>query len=154
RSRPSADHTAEDPGGAGAEGATSRHRVAPRAPAFRPANRLRPLGLEVRSGRSIEERRLQLAPATFEVDPGKARPRLRLVARDRPHDRPDIERRAARVVAADALLGRAAEIEGLAVEVGVRSGSRMHHKVRAADTLQLLVLPRRPLGALVLAVAD
>ena len=105
-------------------------------------------------GRPVEERALQLAPAAAEPDPRKRGQRRGRVARDRLHDRMDVEGRPARVVAADALRGGAAEIESLAVEVRVRPGRRMHDRVGAVDELELRVVPRRPFGALVLAVAD
>ena len=62
--------------------------------------------------------------------------------------------RAARVVAADALLGRAAEEEPLLEEVRVRARGRMHDGVRPVDELELVLAPLGLLGALVLAVAD
>ena len=63
--------------------------------------------LQVRPGRAVEERALQLAPAAGERDPRERGARGRRVARDRVDDGPDVERRALRVVAADALGGRA-----------------------------------------------
>ena len=39
------------------------------APALRPRDRLRPLRLQVRAGRAVEEGRLELAPAPLEADP-------------------------------------------------------------------------------------
>ena len=76
-----------------------------------------------------------------------------VIARDRLHGRADVEGGSASVVAPDALLGRAAEVERLAVEVRVRSGRRVNDRVRAVDPLELVIAPRRPLRALVLAVA-
>ena len=154
RSRTPADCAAEETGGARPEHAPAGNGVAAGAPAVRPLDRRRPLGLQVRPRRPVEEGRAQLAPAALERDPRERLPRLGRVARDRPHDRPDVEGRPARVVAADALLGRAPEVERLVEEVRVRAGGRMHDGMRAVDALELVVVPRRPLGALVLAVAD
>ena len=105
-------------------------------------------------GRAVEERGLQLAPAALEPIHGNAARAAVRVARDRLHAGPHVERRAARVVAADALRGRAAEVQRLAVEVRVRAGGRVDDRMRAVDELELGVAPRRSLGALVLAVAD
>ena len=66
-------------------------------------DRLRPLSLEVRPGRSVEERLLKLAPAALEADPWKRGARLCGIARNRPHDGADLARRPSRVVAADPL---------------------------------------------------
>ena len=62
--------------------------------------------------------------------------------------------RAVRVVAADALLGRAPEEEPVAVEVGVRAGRRVDDRMGAVDEVELVVAPARLLRAFVLAVAD
>jgi hypothetical protein len=62
--------------------------------------------------------------------------------------------RAGRVVAADAGLGRTAEEEAVREEVRMRAGRRVDDRVRAVDDLELVLPPLRPLGALVLAVAD
>ena len=62
--------------------------------------------------------------------------------------------RAARVVAADALLAGAADVERGVEEVRVRAGGRVDDRPAPVDELELLVAPVRRLGALVLAVAD
>ena len=59
-----------------------------------------------------------------------------------------------RVVAAHALCCAAAEEEPRLVVVGVRSGRRVDHRVRAADELKLAVVPRGALRSSMLAVAD
>src|SRR5436853_5008000 len=115
---------------------------------------MRPLRLQIWPLGPVEERRLQLAPAAFEADPREVRLRRGRPARDRPHDRPHVEARSARVVAADALLRRAAEVKGVAEEVRMRTVGRVHDGMGAADELELVVAPRRPFRALVLAVAD
>ena len=124
------------------------------APALRPRDRLRPLRLQVRAGRAVEERRLELAPAALEVDPrelGRAcAGSLGIVATA--GRRSSV--RAGRVVAADALLGRAAEEQRLVEEVRVRAGRRVHDRMRPVDEVELVVAPGRPLRSLVLAVAD
>ena len=51
------------------------------------SDRVRPLRLQVRPGRAVEERGLQLAPAPLERDPREVRARRGRIARDRPHDR-------------------------------------------------------------------
>ena len=148
------DRAAEEVGSARPERAGSGDGDAPVAPVLGPRDRLGPLGLQVRSRRPVEERGLELAPAAGEADPGERSERRLRVARDRVDDRTDVDRRALRVVAADAFRGRAAEIQRLAVEVRVRARGRMHDGVRAVDELELVVAPVRSLGALVLAVAD
>ena len=65
------------------------HRDAPVAPVLGPADRLGPLLLQVGPGRAVEERRLQLAPAAAELDPGKRPAGRRGIARDRVDDGPD-----------------------------------------------------------------
>ena len=62
--------------------------------------------------------------------------------------------RPARVVAADALLRRAADVERFVEEVGVGARSRVDDRVAPVDELELLVAPARRLAALVLAVPD
>ena len=62
--------------------------------------------------------------------------------------------RAAGVVAADALLAGAANVEGGIEEVRVRACGRVDDGPAAVDELELLVAPVRHLGALVLAVPD
>ena len=131
-----------------------RHRVAPRPPALRPADRLGPLGLEVRPGRAVVERLLELAPAALEADPRERLARRGRVARDRDHRRAQVDVRAAGVVAADALLGRAADVQRLVEEVRVRARGREDDRARTPTRCELVVAPVRALGALVLAVAD
>jgi hypothetical protein len=115
---------------------------------------MRPLRLQVRARGTVEERRLELAPAALEVDPRIGGFRLRRGAWDRLDDRAHVYRRPARIVAADPLLRGASEVERLAVEVRMRAVSRMDDGMRAADALELRIVPRRTLCALVLAVAD
>ena len=67
------DRGAEEVGRAGPEHAAGRHRVAPRAPALRPLDRLGPLRLQVRARRPVEERALELAPAPSKAIQGNAR---------------------------------------------------------------------------------
>ena len=62
--------------------------------------------------------------------------------------------RAAGVVAADALLAGAAHKESRVEEVRVRAGGGVDDRPAPVDELELLVVPVRALGALVLAVAD
>ncbi len=62
--------------------------------------------------------------------------------------------RPARVVAADALLGGAADVERFVVEVGVRAGRGIHDRPAPVDQLELVVAPVGLFRALVLAVAD
>ena len=131
-----------------------RDGVAPIAPVLRHADGLGPRRLEVGAGRAVEERLLQLTPATLEPNPREQGAGLGRLARDRPHDGSDLEARSRRVVAADTLLGRAAEIERRLEEVRVRPGRRVHDRVRPVDELELLLAPRRLLRSLVLAVAD
>ena len=79
------DRLAEEVGRAGAEHAARRHGVGPRPPALRPGDRLGPLLLQVRAGRAVEERVLELAPAALVGDPRERGARRRRVARDRDH---------------------------------------------------------------------
>ena len=67
-----ADGSTEDARRGRPERAGPGNRVAARAPVLRPADRLGPLGLQVRAGGAVEERRLQLPPAALEGDPGNA----------------------------------------------------------------------------------
>ena len=62
--------------------------------------------------------------------------------------------RAAGVVAADARLGRAAEVQRLGELVRVRAGRRVDDGMGAVDELELVVAPVGALGAFVRAVAD
>ena len=62
--------------------------------------------------------------------------------------------RADGVVAADAGVRRAAEVERGGELVRVRAGRRVDDGMRPVDDLELLVSPRGALGALVRAVAD
>ena len=62
--------------------------------------------------------------------------------------------RADRVVAADAGVGRAAEVERGGELVRVRAGGGIDDGMRPVDDLELLVAPGGALGALVRAVAD
>ena len=148
------DAGAEEVGGAGPEHPAGRHRIASVAPVGGPFHRRRPLRLHVRAGRPVEEGLLELAPAPLERDPRVRLGRSRRVARDRPHDRPELAVRSLRVVTSDAGLRGAAEIERRRVLVGVRAGGRVDDRVRAVDDLELVVAPVRTLGALVRAVAD
>src|SRR5262249_59557075 len=108
---------------------------------------------EIRTLRSVEERRVKLAPTPLERDPGVARARGVRATRNR-HDRGShVDSRPARVVAAHAFFGRTAEVQRLAVEVRMRAVGWMDDWMRAADALELRVVPVCPLGALVLAVA-
>ena len=136
------------------EQAASRHRVASVPPAVRPLDRFRPLGLEVRAGRAVEERLLELSPAALEGDPGEGLRGRGRVARDRLHDRADLAVRALRVVAADSGLRGAPEVERFLELVRVRAVRRIDDGVRTVDDLELVVAPTRALGTLVRAVAD
>ena len=149
------DRAAEEVGRARPDRAPAGHRDARVAPVLRPRDRLGPLGLEVRAGRPVEERALQLAPAarrsrSRETRASAAAGSLGIVS----HDRVDVEGRPTRVVAADPLGAGAAEVERLAVEVRVRARRRMDDRMGAVDELELGVAPGRALAALVLAVAD
>ncbi len=59
-----------------------------------------------------------------------------------------------RVVAPDACLGGASDVERRGVLVRVRAGRRVDDRVRPVDDLELVVVPAGPLGPLVGAVAD
>ena len=109
---------------------------------------------EVRAGRAVVERRLQLAPAPFERDPRVRLRSRRGVARNRLHDGPELVVRPEGVVAAHSRVRRAAEVEGGAELVRVAPRGGVDDRVRPVDELELLVAPVRPLGALVRAVAD
>ena len=76
------------------------------------------------------------------------------VGRDRRERRAQLAMRASRVVAADACLRGATEIERVGELVGVRTDARVDNGVRLVDDLELVVVPARPLGPLVRAVAD
>jgi hypothetical protein len=152
--RPARDDAAEEAGRRRTEQRAARDGVAALAPAFRPADRLGPLALQVGAGRPVEEGGPQLPPAAVEADPRKSGPSLRRLARDRPQNRANVERRRPRIVTPDPLLRRAAQVEPFAEEVRMRSGRRVHHRMRGAEALELAVLPVGPLRALVLAVAD
>ena len=148
------DRLAEEVGRARAEDAARRHGVGARPPALRPGHRLGPLLFQVGAGRPVEERILELTPAALVGDPRQGGARCRRLARDRDHLRLELEVRAAGVVAADALLAGAADVEGRVEEVRVRAGGRIDDRPAPVDELELLVAPVRRLGALVLAVAD
>ena len=152
--RAASDRAAEEGGGPRAERAAGGHRDAAAAPAARPAERLGPLRLEVRPGRPVEERRLQLAPASLERDPGERPASRGRVAGNRLDLRVDVERRPQGVVTADALRAGGAEEQRLAVEVRVGPVGRVNHRVRAVHQLELAVAPAGTLAALVLAVPD
>ncbi len=154
RLRAAGDRVAEEVGRPGPERAAGRHRVALVTPALGPGDGLRPLRLQVGAGGAVEESALELAPAALVVDPGIGVLGGVRVARDRDHGRPQVDGRSARVVAADPLLGRAAQIEPFLVEVGVRAGGRVDDGVRPVHDLELVLAPVGLLGALVLAVAD
>ena len=148
------DPAAEEVRRAGAEDSARGHCVASGAPALGPRDGLGPLCLEVRAGRAVVERLLQLAPASLERDP---RVRLRSrgrVARNRLHDGLDLLVRPEGVVAAHPRVRRAAEVEGGAELVRVAARRGVYDRVRPVDELELLVTPVGLLGALVRAVAD
>ena len=145
---------AEEVGRPRPQRAAGRHRVGPVAPVLRPADGLRPLRLQVRPGGTVEERRLELAPAALERDPGEVGPGLGRVARDDLVRRPGDQAGISSVVAPDALRARRAEVQRRSVEVGVRAVGRVDDRVRPVHALELRVVPRRSLAALVLAVAD
>src|SRR5262249_12529785 len=117
--RPACDHAAEVAGRLGTEERPAGDRVAACAPAFGPADRLGPLRLEIRAGRAVEERGPPLAPAPREGGPRERLPGGSGIGRDRLHGGTNVERRGSRVVAADALVAGAAEVESLAEEVRV-----------------------------------
>ena len=71
------DRLAEEVGRTGAEHAARRHCIGARSPALRPADRLGPLLFQVRAGRPVEERVLQLAPAALVGDPRQRSARCR-----------------------------------------------------------------------------
>ncbi len=149
------DAGAEEVGGARSEDASRRDAVAAVTPVLGPFDRRRPLRLHVGAGRPVEERLLELAPPSLEGDPREGVGRRSGIAGDGQDGRPDLPVRAARVVAADPGLGRAAEVEGLRELVRVRSGRRVDDRMRAVDDLELLfVVPGSPLGPLVRAVPD
>ena len=60
----------------------------------------------------------------------------------------------ARVVAADARLGRASDVQGLRELVRVRAGGGVDDRMRLVDELELVLAPVGALGALVRAVPD
>ena len=148
------DGGAEEVGRTGPEHAARGHGVAPRTPALRPRDRLGPLRLQVRAGRPVEEHRLELPPASLEVDPRERAPRGCRVARDGLHGRAQLVVRTSRVVATDAGLRRAAEVQRLRVLVRVRPGGRIDDRMAAADQFELVVAPVRSFGPFVRAVAD
>ena len=84
---------------------------------------------------------------------GSSRRAVRRVARDRHDLRLELDVRPASVVAADALLGRAAEVERIVEEVRMRAGGRVDDGPAPVHELELVVAPVGALGALVLAVA-
>ena len=148
------DAGAEEVGRPGSEHAARRHRVAAVAPVLGPRDRLRPLRLQVRAGRPVEERLLQLTPAPLEARSTGTPPRGGRIARDRHDGGSQLAVRAAGVVAPDARVGRAAEVQRRRELVRVRAGRRVRDRMRPVDDLELLVAPRGALGALVRAVAD
>ena len=144
RERPRArrDRGAEEVGRARAEGSAGRHGVAPIAPVLGPGDRLRPLRLQVRAGRAVEERLLELAPATFERDPGIRGLGGGPVARDRHDARGELAvwaRVSSQPTPASAELP---EPERIAVLVGVGAGGRINDRTIVHE-LELLVAPRR-----------
>ena len=147
------DARAEEIGRARAQQAARRDRVAAVAPAVRPLERSRPLRLEVRPGRPVEERLLQLAPPALVGDPRVPGGRGPRIARDGADDREDLYVGPARVVTADARVGGAADVQGRRELVRVRACSRVDDGVGAVDDLELLVAPGRALRPLVRAVA-
>ena len=89
------DGAAEEVGRAGAHRRArrlARHSFGPASP--RPRDRLRPLGLQIRPGRPVEERSSELAPPPLEVDPREGGHRRGSVARDRRHRRAQLAVRA------------------------------------------------------------
>ena len=145
---------AEEVGRARPEEPAGRHGIALLPPALRPRDRLRPLRLQVRAGRPVEKGLLELAPPSFELDPRESSRGGGWVGRDRRERRPQLAMRASRVVAADACVRGATEIERVGELVGVRTDARVDNGVRLVDDLELVVVPARPLGPLVRAVAD
>ena len=95
RPRAVRDGAAEEAGRPLPEHRAAGHGVAPAPPVLRPGDRMRPLLLEVRALRPVEERGMQLAPAPLERDPRIARARGGRAARDR-DDRRSRRRRPAR----------------------------------------------------------
>ncbi len=154
RLRAGRDGVAEEVRRAGAEDASGRDGVAAGAPAVGPFDRRRPLRLQVRPRRAVEERRLELAPPALERDPRVGAAGGVGVARDRLDVGTELDVRAAGVVAADPGLGRAADVERLRELVRVRAGGGVDDRVRPVDDLELLLAPLGFLGALVRAVAD
>jgi hypothetical protein len=152
--RAGCDRPTEEVGRTGTEDAARRHGVAAVAPVVRPAERLRPLRLQVRPGGAVEKGSLELAPPSLERDPGERPKCWRRIARNGLHDRADVRVWAARVVASDALFGRAAEVQRARELVRMRSGGHVDDGMRSGDELELVVAPRCTLGALVRAVAD
>ena len=148
------DGGAEEVGRSRPEHTARRHRVAPVPPALRPLDRMGPLRLEIRPGRAVEERPLELAPASLERDPGKRPLGCPGVARNGLHDGSEGDVRPARVVAPDPCLGGASEVEGLRVLVRMRPGGRVDDRMRSIDERELVVVPGRPFGPFVRAVAD
>ena len=151
---PVVDRAAEEVGRARPEDAAGRHRVAPRL-ASPPTTRSAPSTAASGSGPSGP---LKKASWSSPQRPSKAihgnaaAPRPdRSGSSSRPGD---LDVRAARVVAADTLLGGAAEVERLVELVRVRAGGRVDDRVGAVDDLELVVAPVRALGAFVRAVAD
>ncbi len=153
RSRAARDRSAEEPGRPRPEEGAAGHGVASAPPVLRPGDRVRPLLLEVRAFRPVEERRPELTPPSLERDPRIPRACGGRGTGDGHHRRPHVDGRPPRVVAADALRRGAAEIQRLPVEVRVRAVGRVDDRV-CADALELRVVPGGPLGTLVLAVAD
>ena len=93
RGRAPADRGAEEVGRRRPKGAACRNRVALVPPVRRHGDGLGPRGLEIRAGRTVEEGSLELTPASLEPDPREQGASFGGVARDRPHDRLDVEAR-------------------------------------------------------------
>ena len=153
RPRAAADGVAEEVGRRRPERAAGRHGVALVAPALRPGDRLRPLRLQVRAGRAVEERRLELAPAALEVDPRERRAGLGRVARDRRDRRAQVVVRAvvsSQPTPCSAELPRKSP-RRRSSRASRRPGTRRDACRRRARACRR---PSRLLRALVLAVAD
>ena len=113
-----------------------------------PGERSGPLVLGVRAGRAVVEALLALAPAAGVVEPRVGGADGAGVGGHEGDRGPHVGTGARVSSQPNALLARAAQAEGGVVVVGVRAGSRVHHRVGAVDDLELDVAPaarsRRP----------
>src|SRR5262249_35886626 len=121
--RSARDRPAERVGRGRAEHASPGDGVASNPPTLGPRDRPDPLALQVRPRRPVEERRLKLAPPTFEPDPRKGLLGGSTLGRDRAHDRPELDVRPTGVVATHTFARRPAEKERRVEEVRMRAGS-------------------------------